>query len=249
MMLRCVLAGIGILALSAFARADVTVSVNGALPIRTITETMFGGNLTAWDGAQSGGNTTFNALLKASGRTQMRWPGGSWGDAFLWSDMRGPNNANNWIVTYGQTLNLLNLIRAQALGSAYVGQIGYAMTEWDCSEGEGYARRRAYVNAMFHAQYLLELAKHKWELSNAWAQWEYGSNFSVYPVWYVHPLPIRFFGREMVTASSSNAPLVRAYAATDAAGDLTLFVANNSPTVDETVMVNVSGFSAGTTGL
>ena len=416
MMLRGVLVTIGILALSAIAGAEVTVSVNGASPIRTITETMFGGNLTAWDGAQSGGNTTFNALLKASGRTQMRWPGGSWGDAFLWSDMRGPNNANNWIVTYGQTLNLLNLIRhpgeiatpslqpivnfpgywydtaqghaaavaaavawvrdqsgrtptatyweigneiggpweagwfegisgtyygdkfadfylamkavnptirigacaepyhglqpwgwyegywtfdtltsafakgtvpdyliihqypggdpasdnpallgarvndigvftasldsivAHALGSAYVGKIGYAMTEWDCGEGSGYARRRAYVNAMFHAQYLLEMAKHKWELANAWAQWEYGSAFSVYPVWYIHPLLIHRFGREMVTASSSNSPLVRAYAAKDAAGDLTLFVVNNSPTVNETATVNVSGFTAGTAG-
>ena len=415
-MLRRVLVSIGISALSLFASADVTVSVNGALPIRTITETMFGGNLTTWDGAQSGGNTTFNALLKASGRTQMRWPGGSWGDAFLWSDMRGPNNANNWIVTYGQTLTLLNLIGhpgqiatpslqpivnfpgywyeteqghaaavaaavawvqdqsgrtptakyweigneiggpweagwfegisgtyygdkfadfylamkavnptirigacaepyhelqpwgwyegywtfdtlttaqakgvvpdyliihqypgsstadgnptlladrvndigvftanldnivANALGASYAGQIGYAMTEWDCSEGDGYARRRAYVNAMFHAQYLLELARHKWVLSNAWAQWEYGSNFSVYPAWYIHPLLIRFFGREMVTASSSNAPLVRAYAAKDAAGDLTLFAVNNSPTIDETVTVNVSGFTAGTAG-
>lgn len=416
--------------LSSLATATVTIHVNAASYIRTITETMYGGNLTAWDGKQNGGNATFNNLLKASGRTQMRWPGGSWGDAHLWSDMTGPNNKYNWKVTYGQTLDLLTLlghtgqmatpslqpivnfpgfwydtlqddtpgddenqnyaaahvnavnaavawvqdqsartptakyweigneiggpweagyfpeisgtfygdyfadfylamkavnptikigavsepshdlqpwgwyegywtfdtltaanakgvvpdyliihqypggstadtnpalladrvndiavftenldsIVADALGSSYVGQIGYAMTEWDCGASDTYARRKAYVNALFHAQYLLEMAKHKWELANAWAQWEYDDpGMTVYPAWYIHPLLINRFGREMVAASSSNA-LVRAYAAKDAEGSLTLFIANNSPTADLSATINLSGFIAGTAG-
>jgi hypothetical protein len=412
--------------------ADVDITVGGASPIRSIPMTMYGGNLTAWDGAQSGSNSTFNNLLIASGRKYLRWPGGSWGDAYLWSDMEGPNNANTWIVSYNETLYLLSQLsqpgedvpptlqpivnfpgywygtlqddtpgdeenlnyavahdnavaaavawvqdqssrtptaqyweignetggnweagwfegisgtyygdyfadfylamKAQnanikiganaepyhelkpwfydgywtydmlqaayakgvvpdfliihdypawevpasynptllgfhvdeiadytasmdsiitnAIGSSYVGQIKYYMTEWDSSpdlSGETYKRIRAYVNAMFHAQYILEMAKHNWEGSNAWAQWEYNSSYWVYPVWYVHPLLIRYFGRDMVTASSSHS-LVRAYASIDANDDLTVFIVNNSPTDELTADITISGFPAGAGG-
>ena len=68
-----------------------------------------------------------------------------------------------------------------------------------------------YVNAMFRSQYILEMAKNKWTVSNPWI-YDYGGNYSVFPVWYVNPLLINYFGRDMVNASSSNS-LVRAYAA------------------------------------
>ncbi len=410
--------------------ADVTIDIDGASSIRTIPMTMYGGNLTAWDGAQSGSNSTFNNLLIASGRKYLRWCGGSWGDAYLWSDMEGPNGANTWIVSYDETLYLLSQLSqlgqevpptlqpivnfpgcwyadaqgsyiehghqaavdaavawvadqssriptaqyweignetggpweegyfegisgtyygdyfadfysamkaenpsvkiganaepkhelqpwgwyegywtydtlvaaytkgvvpdfliihqypgsyepasynstllsdrvddiaqftanmdgivANALGSSYVGQIRYWMTEWDAgsydeegSDINDYHRVRCYVNALFHAQYILEMAKHNWEGSNAWAQAEYGSGFSVYPVWYIHPLLIHYFGRDMVEATSSNAPLVRAYAAKDTDSNLTVFIVNNSPTAEFTADINVSGFLAGTGG-
>jgi hypothetical protein len=90
--------------------ADLTVSVNATSPIRTIPMTMYGANLASWDGSMSGGNTTFNNLMKASGSKYFRWCGGSWGDAYLWSDMEGPSGANTWIVSYPETLNLLNIL-------------------------------------------------------------------------------------------------------------------------------------------
>lgn len=404
--------------LSAFG-ADVTIQVDGASPIRMIPMTLYGGNLTAWDGAQNGSNSTFNNLLIASGRKYLRWCGGSWGDAYLWRDMEGPNNANTWIVSYQETLGLLNILSQpgedvhptlqpivnfpgiwydiqhthqqavneaadwvadqttrtpmaqyweignetggpweagyfegisgtyygdyyadfylamkaenpaikiganvepfhslqpwgwyegywtydtltaayakgvvpdfliihqypgsyedasynptllsdrvddiaeftsnldgiveDALGPSYVGQIRYWMTEWDAGndDNDAYLRRQAYINAMFHAQYVLEMAKHDWQGANAWAQWEYDdTNFFVYPVWYVHPLLIHYFGRDMVDASSSNV-LVRAYASRDADGSLTVFIVNNSPTADLTVDVDISGFLAGASG-
>ncbi|UCF38237.1 MAG: hypothetical protein JSU96_05135, partial [Acidobacteriota bacterium] len=85
----------------------VHIEINAAAHIRTIPETLYGANLTAWDG-QTGSNARFNNLIIASGRTEMRWPGGSWGDAFLWSDMEGPSGRNRWIVSYPETLNLLS---------------------------------------------------------------------------------------------------------------------------------------------
>ncbi|MCE5184518.1 MAG: hypothetical protein LLF76_00130 [Planctomycetaceae bacterium] len=421
-----------VLNVSTIFAADVTITVDAASPIRTIPMTMYGGNLTAWDGAQSGSNSTFNNLLKASGRKYLRWPGGSWGDAFLWNDMEGPNNSKTWIVSYPETLNLLNILSqpgqtvpptlqpivnfpgywfdtlqddtpgdetnlnyavahrnavnaaaawvqdqtsrtpcaqyweignetggpweagyfatisgtyygnyfadfwlamkavnpnikiganaepyhglqpwgwyqgywtydtliaaaaknaipdyliihqypgsyepasynptlladrvndiaqftanmdgivANALGPSRVGQIRYWMTEWDGGndDDDAYQRREAYVNAMFHVQYIMEMCKYNWEGSNAWAQWEYGSNYFVYPVWYVHPLLINCFGRDMVQSSDTHS-LVRSYAALDDQDDLTVLIVNNSPTASLTADINISGFLAGAGG-
>ncbi|MBN2513232.1 MAG: hypothetical protein JXB18_09870 [Sedimentisphaerales bacterium] len=399
--------------------ADLTITVDSALPIRTIPMTLYGGNLTAWDGAQNGSNATFNNLLKASGRKYMRWCGGSWGDAYLWSDMEGPNKTKTWIVSYSETLNLLNLLSqpgetvhptlqpivnfpgiwygiqhthqeavaaavawvtdqsartptaqyweignetvgpweagyfegisgtyygdyfadfylgmkavnpgikiganvepyhglqpwgwyegywtydtlvaasakgaipdfliihqypgdgepasynptllndrineiaqftsnldgivADALGPEHVGQIRYWMTEWDAGndDNDAYRRRQAYVNAMFHVQYVMEMAKHNWEGANAWAQWEYNSSYFVYPVWYVHPMLMNRFGQEMVEVTDTHS-LVRAYGAIDAVGNLTILAVNNSPTQDLTADINIVGFPAAAGGL
>ncbi len=144
------------------------------------------------------------------------------------------------------TANLDSIV-ANALGQQYVGQVRYAMTEWDAGGHTNYSRVTCYVNALFHAQYILEMARHHWDVSNPWIP-EYGSNFRVYPVWYVNPLLVHYFGRDMVQASSSDSPLVRAYAAKDTEGNLTVFIANNSPTSSITADVNISGFTAGSGG-
>lgn len=381
------------------------ITVDGNTGIRTIPMTMYGGNLTCWSGNQDGNDPVFNKLMVVSGRKNLRWPGGSWGNCHLWRDMEGPNNASSWIVSYNETLNqlfpalsdsgnetpptlqpivnfpgvwygtqhthqeavneaaawvrdqtnrsvtalyweigneiggswecgwfpeingtyygdyfadfylamkavnpnikigfhgnasgvpgwtydtliaaakkgvvpdfiiihtypggsaaadntalladhvdyiaeytsILNHSVSSALGTSYVGKIGYYMTEWDANPGgEAYNRSQCYVNAMFHVQYILEMAKHKWEGSNAWAQWEFGPNYFAYPVWYIHPILINYFGRDMVTASSSNS-LVRSYAAKDAQGNMTMLIVNNSPVDTVPVQINISGFAA-----
>lgn len=409
---------------------SVTINVNAAAPIRTIPMTLYGANLQSWDGAQTGMNTTFNNLMKASGRKYFRIPGGSWANGHLWSDIEelySPYGSATWKVSYSEYLNLLNALRVpgeivpptlqpivnfpggwygytdpatgkyvtilhgheaavdaavawvqdqtartvcaeyweigneiggpwevgwfpeisgtyygdkfadfyrsmkavnpnikigacaepkhelqpwgwyqgywtydtlcaaklkdvvpdfliihaypgsgqpasynpallssdvsnigiytanlnsivqNALGVQYVGQIRYCMTEWDAGSHDSYDRVTCYVNALFHAQYILEMAKHHWDVSNPWIP-EYGDNFWVYPVWYINPLLVYYFGRDMVDASSSNTPLVRAYAAKDAGGNLTLFIANNSPTDTLTADVHISGFQAGAGG-
>jgi hypothetical protein len=126
------------------------------------------------------------------------------------------------------------------------------MTEWNTSAydpdgtANDYDRPRCYINAMFRAQYILEMARNKWTVSNPWI-YDYDGSYTVYPAWYVKPLLINFFGRNMVAASSTHS-LVRSYAAKDASGNLTIFVVNNSPTASLTAKVNISGFVAGTGG-
>jgi hypothetical protein len=144
----------------------------------------------------------------------------------------------------------LNAMVTDAIGSQYVGQVKYAMTEWDAGDLESplYQRTRAYINAMFHTQYILEMCKNNWVVSNAWTPAELdNSNWRVNPVWWAHPLLVHYFGRDMVQASSSDAD-VRAYAAKDATGALTLFMVNNSSTVSKTASIMISGFTGSTSG-
>lgn len=145
----------------------------------------------------------------------------------------------------------LNTQITATVGSQYVGKIKYWMTEYDVWSIDSYQRYTCYVNAMFHSQYFLEMAKNNWEGANPWNQSEcnnstYDPN-SVYPVWYVMPMLIYNFGRDMVSASSSLST-VRAYASRDDANNLTIFMVNNSATTDRTVNVSISGFTTATTG-
>jgi len=88
--------------------ADLTVSVDASSYIRAIPETMYGTNTMTWDGKQNGGNDNFDNLMAASGRRYFRWPGGSWGNSYLWSDMEGPSDASTWIVTYDESMYMIN---------------------------------------------------------------------------------------------------------------------------------------------
>jgi hypothetical protein len=173
----------------------------------------------------------------------------------------GNGDASNNVNLLGSQINdialwtsNMNNIVSNTLGSAYVGQIEYCMTEWNTSQYnpdpnstlDNYDRPSCYVNAMFRAQYILEMAKNNWTVSNPWI-YDYGSNYSVFPAWYVKPMLINFFGRNMVMTSDTHS-LVRSYAAKDTAGNLTIFVVNNSPTASLTANVDISGFTAGTNG-
>ncbi len=169
------------------------------------------------------------------------------------SASNNPNLLGSQIDEIAQWTSNLDSIVQSAIGAQYVGRIEYGMTEWNTSayDPEGtandYDRPRCYINAMFRAQYTLEMAKHNWTVSNPWI-YDYDGNYWVFPAWYVKPLLIYYFGRDMVQASSSESPLVRAYAAKDAQNNLTLFIVNNSPTADLTADVNISGFAAGAGG-
>ena len=94
-------------ALPAYA-ADLTVNVDASSYIRAIPETMYGTNMQCWDKGQNGGNDNINAILSGYNSRYVRWPGGSWGDGVLWSDMLGPNYSQTWKVSYGESMYRIN---------------------------------------------------------------------------------------------------------------------------------------------
>jgi hypothetical protein len=178
-----------------------------------------------------------------------------------------PGDTDNAVLLGGDVLyirdftNSLNNIISTSIGPQYVGKIKYWMTEWDAGGTSAVKRDITYVSALFKAQYIMEMCKYGWEGSNPWSQSQYHmigdkyfddnemgyQNFQLYPKWYVNPLLSYYFGRDMVTASSADSK-VRAYASRDDANNLIIFMANNYPSTDRTVHINISGFGSGTTG-
>ena len=149
----------------------------------------------------------------------------------------------------------LNAIVSSSLGSSYVGQVKYFMTEYNCSLGPD-AQTNEYVNAMFCSEWILEMAKNGWIGANLWATLnggtpDYGfvntTTYSPFPNYYVFPMLSGKFGTNMVTCTSSTTG-VNAYAAMNASGNLTLFMVNNSPTATLATTITVSGFTPAASG-
>ena len=79
------------------APATVHVNVSAWQALHTVDPKMIGVNQVAWDGAIA--TPTTISLLNAMGNPCLRWPGGSWGDGYHWTNeawMYGATSARNW---------------------------------------------------------------------------------------------------------------------------------------------------------
>ena len=79
------------------APATVHVNVNASQTVRTVSPRIFGINEVAWDGAVN--STSSVSIVNNIGATCLRWPGGSWGDGYHWTNenmMAGATSRRNW---------------------------------------------------------------------------------------------------------------------------------------------------------
>jgi hypothetical protein len=151
----------------------------------------------------------------------------------------------------------LNQIVSDTYGASTVGKIAYRMTEYSGPLSPTVATVE-YVQAMFAAQFMMELAAQGWSGANLWAakngaesgggDWGFlDASNDPHPDYYVFPILAGKFGSSQVSAKSTNSS-VRSYAAMDASGNLTLFLVNNSPSTDVAATVAVAGFRPAATG-
>jgi hypothetical protein len=168
------------------------------------------------------------------------------------------------------------------LGSSYVGKIPYWMTEYRSTTTFKFDE---FVDAMFCAQFLLELGNLGWHGANIWdlkngydtatgtdmGLFRSGANASnpddnpkdgPRPTYYIYPYLSGVFGHTLVqcivpsyadiSSTWNNADTtgnkVRGWASKDSSGNLTLFLANNNWASAATVVINLTGFTAGATG-
>jgi len=127
-----------------------------------------------------------------------------------------------------------------------------------------------WVDTMFVAQFLLKMGESGWRGANIWdikngynstylsdygllASGSYslgGVNWTEnkpHPTWYVYPLLSKVFGKNLVSCASS-AATVRSWASKTAAGDLTIFLANNHFSAQQATTISLTGFSPSTAG-
>ncbi|MFZ0828148.1 MAG: alpha-L-arabinofuranosidase [Verrucomicrobiia bacterium] len=87
----------GITLIAAPTPAIVHVSVNAANLVRKVDSRVFGINTAAWDGYLDTPGTS--SILTNINNQALRWPGGSWGDGYHWTNeawMDGATNARTW---------------------------------------------------------------------------------------------------------------------------------------------------------
>jgi len=153
----------------------------------------------------------------------------------------------------------LNSIVSQYLGSSYVGQVKYFMTEYNINNNNGAGPTppiNEYINAMYCAQWIMECAKNGWLGCNLWDVKNGGSpDFGFlslgdvpYPNYYVFPMLSSKFGVNMVSCTSDD-PSVNAYAAMDLSDNLSIFMVNNNPTSSNTASITMNGFTPMSSGL
>ncbi len=87
--------------------AVVHVGVNVAQPVRTVDAKVFGINQVAWDGYLDTPTTV--SILNDLGNPCLRWPGGSWGDIYHWT-----NEYRGWGSYSSNFIDVATNTRAQA---------------------------------------------------------------------------------------------------------------------------------------
>jgi hypothetical protein len=76
--------------------STIHLSVNAAQTVRTVDAKVFGINQVAWDGNVD--NAESMALMNELGNPCLRWPGGSWGDGYHWTNenVMSGSTYRNW---------------------------------------------------------------------------------------------------------------------------------------------------------
>jgi hypothetical protein len=153
-----------------------------------------------------------------------------------------------WVDTIASSVDTLNKWVTSYFGAANVGKIEYFYTEY--STGSYATQNQTQViSAMFIAQALMEFARLGVVGSNPWRAAYYTPDGN--PTWYVHPMFNYHYGRQVVgvTRGAGN-PHIRAWAARDSSGNLTMFLANTAVgAAVDTAQVAIQGAaSVGTSG-
>lgn len=143
--------------------AVVKVGVLATQTVRTIDPRMFGINATAWDGNLDKTNTL--AVLTNLHNYVLRWPGGSWGDQYHWTNenwMTGAASARNWGSFSSNFMHLATNTHAQ----------GYIICNYGSSTPEEAAFGVRMFNVTNHCNFKY------WEIGNEiyGASWEVDNN-------------------------------------------------------------------------
>ncbi len=146
--------------------AKVHININSTQNVRVVNANVFGINQVAWDGNVY--SPTSVSLLNDLGNPCLRWPGGSWGDGYHWTNEPGSGN-RNWGSFSPDFIKLATNTQAQAFII--------------CNYGSSDASEAAFGVRMFN---LTNHCNFKyWEIGNeVGGSWETDNNTN--PPWQPH---------------------------------------------------------------
>lgn len=149
------------------ANTSATINVNAGTVSYTIPDTFYGSNLAAWTGNEDGKDLLKNEFTKSTNRKLFRWPGGSWGDAYIWDDMEV--GGNSWIISYEECLDYLNKIGGTMQPIVNCGGVWNGVQH---TNAEAVAKAAAWVKDMNITR---KMGIKYWEIGNEmYGSWEAG---------------------------------------------------------------------------
>ena len=150
--------------------AVVHVGVNAAAPVRTVDARVFGINNVAWDGDEDSPGTIDQVTNMGIGA--LRWPGGSWGDGYHWTNepmQYGNTSPRTWGSFTTNFIHTATNAHAQAFIIANYGSSTPQEAAWGVAE----------MNITNHANFKY------WEIGNeVGGFWELDCNTN--PPWQAH---------------------------------------------------------------
>jgi hypothetical protein len=152
-----------------------------------------------------------------------------------------------WVDTIASSVDTLNKWVTTYFGAANVGKMEYFYTEYSTGSYATQNQTQA-ISAMFISQALMEFARLGVVGSNPWRAAYYVADGN--PTWYVHPMFNFHYGKQVVgvTRGAGN-PHIRAWAAKDSSGNLTMFLANTSVgSAIDTAQIAIQGAASVGTG-
>lgn len=153
-----------------------------------------------------------------------------------------------WIDLIPSSVDTLNKWVTAYFGASNLGKIEYLYTEYSTGSYDTQNQTQA-ISAQWIAQAWMEFARLGVVGSNSWRASYYYRDGN--PTWYIYPMFIHHYGTRVVTVTRGGAgnSSIRAWAARDTIGNLTMFLANNSVVgTTDTAEVTVQGVSVGASG-
>ncbi len=146
-----------------------------------------------------------------------------------------------WIDTLSSAFDTINKWVSTYFGSSNVGKIQYFITEY--STGSYATQNQGQtISAWAIAQMLMELARLGVTGFNPW-QVNYYDSAAGNPTGYVHPMFIYHYGKQVVNVTlGTHGTRMRAWAAKDTMGNLTMFLVNNAvDSTTDTAQIAIQG--------
>ena len=118
----------------------VTVTVDAGTAVRTLTNELFGQNMSVYDSTALSSNGGYTSAVAAMGATQMRFPGGGYADLVDWNNIEC-SGSQTWMINIQEAIAFANAGSATSPGAPGSTAMSGSMPRSSIERPEGVTRR------------------------------------------------------------------------------------------------------------